>query len=102
MLRIQEAREARGWTQEQLANAIGTTQQTIQRWETGAVDPQVSKILQISEALGITTSFILGMQDPIPEFPMSRDEYELLHIFDHLDERGKSMLLAAARALISD
>ena len=64
MLRIAEARHIRNWSQEQLAEAVGTTQQTIQRWETGAVDPKISKVEAMSAALGVTMSFLLGV-DPI-------------------------------------
>lgn len=61
MLRIAEARISRGWSQEQLAQAIGTTQQTVQRWETGQTDPQVGRVEAISAALGVTMSYLLGV-----------------------------------------
>ena len=36
--KIAEARIAKGWSQQDLAERLGTTQQTIQRYESGARD----------------------------------------------------------------
>lgn len=50
---IREAREARGWSQEMLAEKSGTTQQTLGRIELGRI--QHSRALpQILQALGLT------------------------------------------------
>lgn len=59
--RIAEARAAKGWSQQQLADAIGATQQSIQRYESGARDIKTSVILKLSSALGVTVSYLLGM-----------------------------------------
>lgn len=38
--KIRLAREKKGWSQEQLANALGVEPPTISRWETGSNDPR--------------------------------------------------------------
>lgn len=60
--KIAEARVAKGWSQQQLADAIGATQQTIQRYESGARDIKSSVIIKLSEALGVTISYLLGLE----------------------------------------
>lgn len=99
MMRIKEAREARGWTQEQLANALGTTQQTIYRWETGAVDPQASKVMAISEALGITVSYIMGY-DKKSQNVDTDDEQELIALYREMTAQQRDAMLAVARAMV--
>lgn len=99
MLRIREAREARGWTQEQLASALATTQQTVQRWESGAVDPKASVILGISEALGITVSYLVGTDDPPSARAMTDDERRLLEMYNGMDATGRAALLDNAAFL---
>lgn len=97
MLRIAEARISRGWSQEQLAQAIGTTQQTIQRWETGQTDPQVGKIEAISAALGVTLSYLLGVGDV--EYDTSKlaaDEQRLLDLYRRCTPQGREYLLQVA------
>lgn len=98
MLRIAEARAARGYTQEQLAQAIGTTQQTIQRWESGQVTPRVDSVEDISRALGITMSFIMGIDEGKKE-QLSADEAEMLEIMRNITPIGKKELMIHARGI---
>lgn len=59
--RIREAREKLGWTQSELAKKMGTTQQTIQRYEAGAVDVNSSKLVRLAEILGTTVDYLIGI-----------------------------------------
>ena len=95
MLRIAEARRARGWSQEQLAQAIGTTQQTIGRWESGQIDPQIGKIEDISRALGITISFLLGIDDLGESGYLSEDEKELISYYRMLTPKARYAIFNA-------
>lgn len=98
MLRIAEAREVRGWTQAKLAESLGTTQQTVQRWESGQTDPKISQIKKISETLGITLSFILGM-DGYEQ--LDDTEQEMVGIIRSLSPEGKKQLMVYARGCAS-
>lgn len=91
MLHIAEARISRGWSQEQLARAVGTTQQTIQRWETGQTDPQIGKVRAISAALGVTMSYLLGVGDAEYDSSalLSHDEQRLLELYRRCSPTGK-------------
>lgn len=68
---IAKARNAKGWSQQQLADIMGTTQQTIQRYESGARDLKSSVLIKLSAALGVTISALLGLE-PLPS-PKSSD-----------------------------
>lgn len=61
--KIAEARKAKGWNQQELAEKIGTTQQVISRYESGDRDPKASVIAAMSSALGVTVSYLLGMDE---------------------------------------
>lgn len=66
--RISEARIAKGWSQQRLAEELGTTQQTIQRYESGTRDIKSGTIIKLSNALGVTVAYLLGMSnDPGPK-----------------------------------
>lgn len=69
--KIAEARSAKGWSQQRLADELGTTQQTIQRYESGARDIKSSVILQLSETLGVTVSYLLGISEESPSADVS-------------------------------
>ena len=59
--KIAEARRAKGWSQQQLAERLDTTQQQIARYETGQRDPKADVILKISSILNVTVSYLLGV-----------------------------------------
>lgn len=61
--RIAAARNAKGWSQKDLAKKIGTTQQQIARYESGANDVKSSVLLKLSAALGVTVSYLLALDD---------------------------------------
>ena len=101
MLRIKEAREARGWTQEQLAAAMNTTQQTIQRWESGQTDPKSSVIVEISRVLGITVSFIMNIDESSEVKVLSDDEHDLIDCYRSLPTKAQKAILHGLREYLS-
>lgn len=60
--KIAEARVAKGWTQADLAKRIGTTQQQIARYESGSNDVKSSVLIKMSAAMGVTISYLLGLE----------------------------------------
>lgn len=51
-------------TQAQLAERLGTTQQTVARWERGASEPGIAKLREVSLILGVSTQYLLsGAED---------------------------------------
>ncbi len=64
--RIRELRERKGLTQEELGKTIGTTKQTIFKYESGKVtNIPYSRLSDIAEALGAEPWDILGWKHPI-------------------------------------
>jgi len=57
--RIAAARIAAGMSQAQLAERIGTTQQQLSRWETGARVPRVDVLKKIADALGVGVDVLI-------------------------------------------
>lgn len=49
---LREAREARGWTQAQLAEAIGVSRKTVNTVENGVFVPSTVVALKLAAALG--------------------------------------------------
>lgn len=61
--KIAEARIAKGWSQQDLAEKMDTTQQTIQRYESGSRDIKSNVLIKLSAVLGVTISYLLGMEN---------------------------------------
>ena len=54
MIAIKEMRSARGITQSDLAEIIGTTEAAISRYENGKREPRLAIVAKLADALGCT------------------------------------------------
>jgi transcriptional regulator with XRE-family HTH domain len=59
-MRLRTLREARGWTQAQLAERAGLTREYVGRLEGGRQDPRLSVVRRLAKALGVTVNDLLG------------------------------------------
>lgn len=50
---LQNARKAAGLSQEQLASQAGLSRMTVQRIESGQIDPRLSTLLEMGRVLGL-------------------------------------------------
>ena len=61
--RLVAARETAGLTQEQLASKIGVQRAVISKYETGAIEPSVSQLRKLADALDTTIAELLNADD---------------------------------------
>jgi transcriptional regulator with XRE-family HTH domain len=54
MKTIRGLREERGWTQLELANAIGVTPATVYNWERGKYEPKASQLRALARAFAVS------------------------------------------------
>lgn len=69
--KIIENRKQNGWSQEELAEQLGVSRQTISKWESAQAVPDMKRLLKLSEVFHVTTDYL--MKDEIEEFSPSMD-----------------------------
>ena len=69
---MQKLRRESGMSQEELAEKVVVTRQTISKWELDQSTPDLEYILQLSEIFGVSTDFLIKGTAPAPE-PVSVD-----------------------------
>ena len=62
-LKLRSARAALGWTQQDLADAIGATRQTVGLIENGIFNPSLKLCLAIAKALGRTLDELFWVEN---------------------------------------
>ena len=72
--KITEGRRAKGMTQMALADALGISYQAVSSWENGRTMPDISKLPEISEILGISVDEILGKEAPAVQAALANDK----------------------------
>lgn len=92
--KIMENRKKNGWSQEELAEKLGVSRQSVSKWESAQSVPDMKKILQLSEIFSVSTDYLL--RDEIEEADTSSQP-----VYD-LDEEDavKSVSMEEANAFL--
>ncbi|NJM43746.1 MAG: helix-turn-helix transcriptional regulator [Brachymonas sp.] len=72
LLELSEARKATPLTQEDLASLAGLTRMTVQRIESGSIDPRLSSLHEMARALGMEIMLVpRELREPLQAFVRS-------------------------------
>jgi transcriptional regulator with XRE-family HTH domain len=94
--RVNELREARGLSWKELSVQVGSTSSALRRWKGGYAWPRTETVVALSEALGVTTDYLLlgrgPVQDPAPFSALKKA----------IDDTPRRLREALCRALLGD
>ena len=62
--RIYELRKNSGMSQEELAEKVGVTRQSVSKWELGTSVPELETLVALSKCFGVTTDYLLSDEAP--------------------------------------
>ena len=88
LARITEYREARGWTEYQLAEKSGLPQSTISSWFRKGMMPTIPSLQKICNAFGITISQLFAREDEL--VALTPAQRKLLETWSRLDEEQQA------------
>ncbi|MFV0467245.1 MAG: helix-turn-helix domain-containing protein [Lachnospiraceae bacterium] len=72
--KISSLRKRNGWSQEDLAEMINVSRQSVSKWESGTSIPDLEKILVLSKIFEVSTDYLL--KDDVDSFTPQEDKYE--------------------------
>ena len=66
--KIIELRKKNGWSQEDLAEKLDVSRQSVSKWESAQSVPDMGRIVKLSGLFGVSTDFLLkdDMELPVP------------------------------------
>jgi transcriptional regulator with XRE-family HTH domain len=98
--RIRIARQDRGWTQEQLADAVGVSRSAVAQWETGRAGQLTGNLSRIAEVLSVGIEYLTqGREKRGSAQASSGDELTLLRLFRECAPQDRQLLVQTARRL---
>lgn len=101
--KIREIREARGLTQDQLAELASLNRVTVAKYESGRVEPGAKSLSKIADALEISTDVLLGrteeMQEVSEKAPQTLEARSVSAGMDKLPKEQREMILNMVRAM---
>ncbi len=65
--KIIELRKKNGWSQEELADQLGVSRQSVSKWESAQSMPDMNKILLMSQIFSVSTDYLLKDELEAPE-----------------------------------
>ncbi len=71
--RLQRLRVGRGWSQRELAERVGTSRNTINRWEIGNRHPSVTMLERLTQALKVGIAALLPRDATAPAYRLKFD-----------------------------
>ena len=94
--KIIENRKKNGWSQEELADKLGVSRQSVSKWEGAQAVPDMKKIVMMSELFGVSTDYLL--RDEID----NADPSESTPIDSGLEETVRSVSLEEASSFLEN
>ena len=64
--KLYELRKQKGFSQEELANRLNVSRQTVSKWEVGDSTPDMEKLIAISDLFGISLDELVLNKTPEP------------------------------------
>ena len=61
-------RRKAGWSQEELAERLNVSRQSVSKWESAQSMPDIDKIVQLSSLFSVTTDYLLKDEQAEPEY----------------------------------
>lgn len=77
--KIMNLRKKCGWSQEDLADQLGISRQSVSKWESGMSIPDLEKIVKMSSLFGVSTDYLLKdeIEGELPSETMATDDEAL-------------------------
>lgn len=88
--KIKELRQARGWTQAELARRMGVTRNGINSWEQGLSMPSPASLVELARIFSVSTDYLLGMEPLHTVNVTGLDEQDVAILAELADRLRKS------------
>ncbi len=61
-MRLRELRNKSGLTQNEIANKLGVSGQTILNWENGIYEPKINQLIQLADLFEVSVDYLIERQ----------------------------------------
>ena len=98
--KILQLRKASNMTQEQLAERVSVSRQSVSKWEGGQAVPELDKLLELSKVFNVTTDYLLRPSEldelSIKTEILEKKQQELIEQAERANKKKHNILSCAA------
>ena len=99
--RLTELRKSRGLSQEELAEQLTLTRQTISKWELGQSSPDIEYVIALCEYFGVSTDYLLKGEEPVSKAEKKEEETQPVILAVKEPEQTKKWMTLALGMILS-
>lgn len=99
---LQQLRKSRGLTQDDLAEILGISLSSYQKYERDAISPSYETLCKIADFYHVTTDYLLGREpatDPFDMLPLPEDQKSVMERFASFPDDVRAIILNAIKEL---
>lgn len=93
---LKNLRMRAGISQQQLAEIIGTSQQSINKYENHNIEPDIQMLSALADFFGTTIDLLVGHTpclEPLKEIDFTKEEISLIYSYRKLSKEEKDSIL---------
>ena len=104
---LKELRKATKTTQNELAEAIGVSQQSINKYENHNIEPDIETLVRIADYFSTSGGYIVGHTDidrriePMEAFDLNPDEARVIAAYRQLTPSQREAVVGVMRAFLA-
>lgn len=99
---LQQLRKSRGLTQDDLAEILGISLSSYQKYERDAISPSYETLCKIADFYHVTTDYLIGREpatDPFDMLPLPEDQKSVMERFASFPDDVRAIILDAIKEL---
>lgn len=99
---LQQLRKSRGLTQDDLAEILGISLSSYQKYERDAISPSYETLCKIADFYHVTTDYLLGREpatDPFDMLQLPEDQKSVMERFASFPDDVRAIILNAIKEL---
>ena len=100
--RLYELRKQKGLSQEELANRLNVSRQTISKWEVGDSTPDMDKLVAISDLFGISLDELVLGKDSVEKGVFAQENLDRHKVADKSEKFAEIARVLEERVVTTD
>ena len=103
---LKALRDEGGISQRQLAEAIGVSQQSINKYENHNIEPDIGTLIRIADYFNTSVDYLVGHTDnrrkiePVRTYELNTQEQQLIDAYRKLNQKQKAAIAAVTDSYI--
>lgn len=95
---LKELRNKKGISQQQLADVIGTSQQSINKYENHSIEPDIDTLISMAKFFNTSVDYLIGntkvnhVIENVKPNDLNQDETELIESYRNLSKKRKESI----------